>query len=243
MELKNIVKQLSFNTFIPYFYPFMMLPLKYWRKKAIGLMNFMPGDTVLIPGVGNGYDIPHVPAGAKVVGVDISDVMLGLARAKLKLGAYGGNGKRPSHHVKLHTMDAENLDFPDNSFDKAILGLFLTCVYDPRKAFSEVVRVVKSGGEILVYDHLVSVGPRRKRILDAIEPVMKYNFCSVVRSFSDIVEGQNVDVIKIIPGDPFGFVKGFLLKKRPADANTEPSPSRFKWVNRVMGLWGGRALL
>jgi SAM-dependent methyltransferase len=231
-QLKNIVKQFSFNTFIPYFYPFMMLPLKHWRKKAIGLMNFRPGDMVLIPGVGNGYDIPYVPKDASVVGIDISDVMLGLARAKLKLGTYGGS-------VKLRTMDAECLEFPDNTFDKAILGLFLTCVYDPRKAFSEAVRVVKPGGEILVYDHLVSVGPMQKRLLDAMEPVMKYNFCSVVRSFQDIVEGQGVDVIKIIPGDPFGFVKGFLMRKKGAEGEeSEPKPSRFKWARRLKRFWG-----
>lgn len=184
----------------------MMLPLKLWRKKAIGMMSFKDGDRVLIPGAGTGYDFALLPQNVIVTGVDISDVMLGIARTRA--GVMG-----LSDHVHLEHMDGENLKFKDSTFDKAILGLFLTCVFDPQKAFSEVVRVVKPGGEILIYDHLVGRRKWSSKLLSSMDVILKYNFCSVVREIDIIIEGQPVTLIKNIPGDPFGFVKGFLFCK------------------------------
>ncbi|MCP4262128.1 MAG: methyltransferase domain-containing protein, partial [Planctomycetes bacterium] len=135
MKSEDILKVLSFDTFIPFFYPALMLPLRYYRKKAIEMMSFKPGDRILVPGVGSGHDLPFLPEDVTVEGVDISDVMLGIGKLKQKMA------KR--ENVKFKIMDAEDLKFPDNSFDKAILSLFLTVVYDPNKAFAEVVRVVK----------------------------------------------------------------------------------------------------
>lgn len=206
VALKNIFKQVSFNSFIPFFYPLMMFPLRQWRKEAIAMLDFHPGQRVLIPGVGSGYDIPFIPDNVSVEGVDISDLMLGIAQAK---AAMNGSAKR----VHLSVMDAENLEFPSNSFDKAILGLFLTCVYDPKKAFAEVVRVVKPAGEILIYDHLVRKKGWSKQLMASLDVVMKYNFCSVVRRFEDVIEDLPVTQVKEIRGDPFGFIKGFLLQK------------------------------
>ncbi|MBF0516211.1 MAG: class I SAM-dependent methyltransferase [Nitrospirae bacterium] len=203
-QLKNILKQLSFNTFIPFFYPMMMLPLKGWRKKAIAMLSFAPGDRVIIPGVGSGYDLPHVPSSVSVDGVDISEVMLAIARNKLR---------NKDHAVTLHVMDAEHMDFPDNTFDKAILDLFLTCVHDAQKAFKEIVRVIKPDGEILIYDHLIRVPAWADLLMSGLDIVMKYSFCSVIREFNDIIKGQPVTVVKEIKGDPFGFIKGFLLRK------------------------------
>ncbi len=46
MNIANTLKAIFFNTFIPFFYPFLMLPLRYYRKKAIGMMSFKPGDRI-----------------------------------------------------------------------------------------------------------------------------------------------------------------------------------------------------
>ncbi len=205
MKTEDIIKVLSFDTFIPFFYPALMLPLRYYRKKAIEMLSFKSGDKVLIPGVGSGHDLPFLPEDVEVEGVDISDVMLGIGKLKQKIA------KR--ENVKFKIMDAEKLEYPDNSFDKAILALFLTVVYDPKKAFAEVVRVVKPGGEILIYDHLIKKGQVPPAIAKPVDAVLSYSFASVTREYEDIVEGHPVSVMKEIQGDPVGFVKGFLLRK------------------------------
>lgn len=207
MKLADSFKVFSFNTWILPFYPFLMLSIRYWRKKAIGMLNFKPGDKVIIPGVGSGHDIPFIPKDVKVEGVDITDAMLGIAKAKLKV-----YGRQDS--VTLHKMDAEKLDYPDNTFDKAILSLFLSVVYNPEKAFNEAVRVVKPGGEILIYDHLLRRGTVPKFFAKAVDVVLQFSFASVTRIYDDIAENQPVELVNVISGDPIGFVKGFLLKKK-----------------------------
>ncbi|MBF0515863.1 MAG: methyltransferase domain-containing protein [Nitrospirae bacterium] len=204
--MKNAVKLLSFNTFIPVFYPALMLPIRPWRSKAIKMLDFHTGDRVIVPGVGSGHDISSIPKDVHIDGVDISDVMLGIGRLKLKLF---GRDK----HVTLNKMDAENLLFDDNTFDKAILSLFLTVVFDAKKAFKEIVRVVKPGGQILIFDHLFRKGDVPGIITKPIDAVLSYSFASVARVLDDIIEGQPVTVGKIVKGDPVGFIKGFLLVK------------------------------
>ncbi|HLC16221.1 MAG TPA: methyltransferase domain-containing protein [Thermodesulfovibrionia bacterium] len=206
MKLADSFKVLSFNTWILPFYPFLMASIRYWRKKAIGMLSFKPGDKVLIPGVGSGHDLPFIPKDVQIEGVDITDAMLGIAKAKLKI-------YKREDSVTLRKMDAEQLDYADNSFDKVIMSLFLTVVYDPKKAFAEAVRVVKPGGEILIYDHLLRKGTVPKIIAKPIDAVLSFSFASVTRIFEEIVENQPVELVKVIPGDPVGFVKGFLLKK------------------------------
>lgn len=206
MKKEDILKVLSFDSFIPYFYPALMFPLGHFRKKAIQMMNFNPGDRILIPGVGSGHDIPFIPRDVMIEGVDISDVMLAIGQVKLK-------ATKREENVHLGVMDAEELKFPDASFDKAILSLCLTVVYNPRKVFSEVVRVVKQGGEILIYDHLLRRGKVPPAIAQPIDKVMKYGFTSLTRVFEDIIEGHPVSVVKEIPGDPVGFIRAFLLQR------------------------------
>ncbi|KJU86817.1 phosphatidylethanolamine N-methyltransferase [Candidatus Magnetobacterium bavaricum] len=176
------------------------------EEAAIHMCGFKPADRVLIPGVGNGYDLPYLPPDVVVDGIDISEVMLGIAATKHRLHADGRN-------IRLSIMDVENLDFPADTFDKAILGLFLTCVYDPQRAFAEVVRVMKPNGEILIYDHLIRTNKWIGTIMSHMDTVMKYNFCSVIRPFDDIIKGHPVVVVKEIKGDPLGFIRGFLLRK------------------------------
>ncbi|MCG6552325.1 MAG: methyltransferase domain-containing protein [Candidatus Magnetominusculus sp. LBB02] len=204
--MKNIVKLVSFNTFIPFFYPALMLPIKPWRTKAIKMLDFHTGDRVIVPGVGSGHDLSAIPNDVHVDGIDISDVMLGIGKLKLKLFGI-------DKHVTLNKMDAEKLLFDDNTFDKAILSLFLTVVFDAKKAFSEIVRVVKPGGQILVFDHLLRKGDIPGVIAKPVDAVLSYSFASVTRVLDDIIEGQPVTIEKVEKGDPVGLIKGFLLVK------------------------------
>jgi ubiquinone/menaquinone biosynthesis C-methylase UbiE len=81
------------------------------------------------------------PAG-RGVGIDISDKMVEEARrkaARLKLT-----------NTHFQRMDAENLEFPDESFDAVTAGLALLHFPDPLRALSEMKRVLKPGGGVAV---------------------------------------------------------------------------------------------
>ena len=94
------------------------------RKRAIDLLAVQPGERLLIPGIGTGLDLPHLPKTISITGIDLNVAMLDKAR-----------GKSTGHTVELLEMDAQNLDFPDESFDAVLLNLVVSVVPDGAAAF------------------------------------------------------------------------------------------------------------
>jgi len=75
------------------------------------------------------------PAG-QVVGVDLSDKMIEVAR------------RMPGANVNFRRMDAQQLDLPAQSVDAVLCGLGLMYVADPLVAVTEMLRVLRPGGRI-----------------------------------------------------------------------------------------------
>lgn len=93
--------------------------------------------SVLEYGCGPGREAFKLDAqGAKVTGIDISDVAIaqGTQRARLE-----------ERDICFRVMDAERLDFPDDSFD-LICGVAILHHLDLRRAFSELARTIKPHG-------------------------------------------------------------------------------------------------
>jgi len=81
----------------------------------------------------------RVGAGGKVVGIDVSRPMLGMAAAKI--------ADRP---IALLEMDAQALAFKDESFDAVLCQLGLMFLPDARRALREWTRVLRSAGHLAV---------------------------------------------------------------------------------------------
>ena len=81
---------------------------------------------------------------AKIVGVDLSKDMLVVAREKVN--------KENLANVRLYRMDATQMNFKDESFDKVLLSLVLheTDEELAKKIIKEAMRVMKSDGELVV---------------------------------------------------------------------------------------------
>jgi len=107
-----------------------------------------PGDRILEVGVGTGLSLPLYPPGCQVVGIDISEPMLELARTRL-------NGLRHAD-VRLERMDARAISFPDGHFDKVLAPYVISVVPDPDKVMAEIVRVCRPGGTVIVVNHFQS---------------------------------------------------------------------------------------
>ncbi|MBS1143731.1 MAG: phosphatidyl-N-methylethanolamine N-methyltransferase [Proteobacteria bacterium] len=116
---------------------------------------------VLLAGVGTGLDLPHLPAQHRYVGLDLNQAMLRRALS------------RASHVDFLPVQgDAQRLPFADASFDSAVLHLILAVVPQPAHCFAEIERVLKPGGQVLVFDKFLRRGqPAILRRL--INPLMR----------------------------------------------------------------------
>src|SRR6186997_2601170 len=92
------------------------------------------GGRILEVGVGTGISLPDYSPVNTIFGCDLSDAMLDKARARVReLGL--------KHVQGLAVMDAEHLDFPDNSFDVVVAQYVITAVPDPEAALDEFARV------------------------------------------------------------------------------------------------------
>src|SRR5437016_4470344 len=116
MDLRDTIRTYGFLSgsydfvFGPVFHP--------GRKEAVRAVNDRPGQRILEVGVGTGLSLPHFRRDSEVTGIDVSPEMLKKAR---------GRSEALPHVKALHVMDAERLDFEDNSFD-AVLALYVASV-------------------------------------------------------------------------------------------------------------------
>jgi len=129
-----------------------------WRKEALSDLS----GKVLEVGVGTGRNLKYYPADCRVIGIDKSEGMLQKAREKTE-------GRK---NITLYPMDAEHLEFPDNSFDYVVITFVLCTIPDPVKALREMRRVLKPSGELIALEHVHSDYPFIDFIEHLINPIL-----------------------------------------------------------------------
>lgn len=116
------------------------------------LGEIRPGDSILDIGCGCGVDAMFAaeltgPNG-RVAGVDMSSDMVGRARQNLGLTSL--------RNVSFQESSAEDLPFPDESFDVVVSSGVFNLVPDKRKALREVFRVLKPDGRLMMADQVLT---------------------------------------------------------------------------------------
>lgn len=72
--------------------------------------------------------------------------------------------------VRLSRAPAEALPFPDAQFDSALATLVFCSVHDPERGLSEIWRVLKAGGSLLLLEHVRAQGKLAAWIQDVLVP-------------------------------------------------------------------------
>ncbi|HTP10137.1 MAG TPA: class I SAM-dependent methyltransferase [Anaerolineae bacterium] len=104
----------------------------------------LAAGSVLDVGCGYGGNFKYLTNATRITGVDVSSVMLEMARAQTH---------RLDLEVDLREGDVEHLDFPDHTFD-AVISALATCSYlNPIAALREMKRVCKPDGRLLLLEH------------------------------------------------------------------------------------------
>jgi ubiquinone/menaquinone biosynthesis C-methylase UbiE len=124
--------------------------------------------------VGSGRTLTHIPQTLRYTGIDVSAAMLTIARRRAL--------ERQLTNVRLEKMDAKALTFADEKFDLVIAPSVLSAMDDPAAGFKEMVRVVKTGGRIIVIMNL-----RKKNSL-------KHSLLKLLGPFTRNVLGYRVDL-------------------------------------------------
>ena len=119
------------------------------RRRAVAMVNSLPGEDVLEVGVGTGLALPHYHRSKRITGIDLSAEMLERARARVA-------GEGLGHVQGLHELDAEATGFPNGSFDVAVAMFVASVVPNPRRLMAEMRRVVRPGGTLLFVNHFAA---------------------------------------------------------------------------------------
>ena len=119
---------------------------KGWRKKAINILGQHKPKKILDVATGTAdFALATLRLNPEeVVGVDISEGMLDIGRKKI--------AKKGIEKIQLELGGSENLQFDDDSFDAVIVAFGVRNFENLEKGLTEINRVLRSGGLIMVLE-------------------------------------------------------------------------------------------
>lgn len=142
-----------------------------WRTKLVDWSGAKPGDKILDCATGTGdlaiqFKSVVGPTG-KVRGTDFCEEMM--IPAPAKAGARG-------LEIEFSQADVTALPFEDAAFDISSISFGIRNVADPRKGISELARVVRPGGQVMILEfgqpEMPVIAPAYKYYSEKVLPVL-----------------------------------------------------------------------
>jgi len=149
-------------------YEAVMRPLESWflgRLRERALNNIPEQSLTLEVGAGTGLNFNYYSPAARGVASELSVEMLRIAAEK----------SRPEK-ISLVQNDAEQLPFRDGAFDAVFSTLVLCSVSSPEVALTEMRRVVRAGGLVVLLEHVRPNNPLGV-VFDALNRITVPLFC------------------------------------------------------------------
>jgi phosphatidylethanolamine/phosphatidyl-N-methylethanolamine N-methyltransferase len=133
------------------------------RRMAVAASERV-GGRILEVGVGTGISLPYYSSSSRVVGIDISERMLEQARRRVIADGL-------QHVESLAVMDAEHLEFAEEAFDVVVAQYVINTVPNPETALDEFMRVLRSGGELVIINRIGAAAGSRRAFEHAFQPI------------------------------------------------------------------------
>lgn len=168
---------------------------KRWRKKAMKVVGAGRKDLVLDIACGTGdFSIEALKHGVKrVIGADISEKMLDVAREKAK-------NKGLTERLDFQYGDSENLSFEDNTFDAVTVAFGVRNFEHLEQGLTEMCRVLRPGGKVVVLEFST---PERF----PMKQLYNFYFKNVLPFVGGIISG-NRKAYEYLPASVFAFPQG-----------------------------------
>ncbi|NWG86166.1 MAG: methyltransferase domain-containing protein [Hydrogenophilaceae bacterium] len=199
MSLKH-----SYTLFAPIYDALIASPSAQLRARSLAALAELPSAEVLIPGIGTGLDLPHLPPQHRYTGLDLTPAMLERALPRAT-----------DLDIRFIQGDSQRLPFADTGFDHVMLHLILAVVPDPRACLAEAVRVVRPGGSILILDKFLKPGeaaPMRR----LLNPITRRLATRLDVVFEDLIAHHaDIELISDQPALLSGWFR--LIQLRKAD--------------------------
>ncbi len=124
-----------------------------WKKRVLKLTRIQPGERALDLCCGTG-DITFALAakGAEVTGLDFSEPMLEVAREKSARINSSGHAKGSAAKIQFIRGDAQQIPFPEYTFDVLTIGYGLRNLADLDAGLRDMLRVTKPGGRFVALE-------------------------------------------------------------------------------------------
>ena len=143
VSLDNVIS--TYRFYAPLYDRLFGAVLEPGRREMLAVVNQIAPRSVLEVGVGTGLTMARYGKDAAFTGIDVSQDMLDIARARADA--------MPERAIELHQMDAERMSFADHSFDCVTLPYVLSVTPNPERLVAELRRVCRPGGTILIVNH------------------------------------------------------------------------------------------
>jgi len=179
---------------------------KYWRQRAIDLLDPMENERILDVATGTGDMVIEVAKrnlSVRIFGIDFSQRMLDLGRIKIARNGY-------NQAVSLQIGSGECLPFADESFDGVICAFGIRNFADMQLGLREFFRVLKPGGRIVVLEFSI---PQNQFLKTAYE----WYFNIILPKIGNIISGH-LNAYSYLPESVANF----------------PSQKKFiKWIEKI----------
>lgn len=155
------------------------------RKKVFQGVRFKRNQKILIVGVGTGADLGLFDhEGLDIIAIDFSPDML--KKAKMKYS---------DSSIRFLEMDAQEMKFENNQFDLIVGSLILSVVPDAGACFREMARVLKPGGELVLFDKFLMKEKEPSFSKKMIRPMIKLLGTDIGLNFTDLFEKNKTGLL------------------------------------------------
>ncbi len=159
-----------------------------WKRRVVKLAQIKTGARALDLCCGTGdISFALTRGGAETTGLDFSPQMLEVAAQR-----QSANSKLKIQNLKFIQGDAQQLPFPENSFDIVTVGYGLRNLTSWERGLDEMLRVAKPGARLIVLDFGKPANALWRAIyfthLKMSVPLMGWLFCGDASAYAYILE-------------------------------------------------------